>query len=50
MMLDHLGLNNESARIRQAIISTLRSGTVKTPDLGGSSGTVAFTEALITAL
>ena len=50
MMLDHLGLNNESARIRQAIISTLQSGTVKTPDLGGSGGTVAFTEALIAEL
>ena len=50
MMLDHLGLSDESARIRRAIISTLRLGTVKTPDLGGSGGTVAFTEALITAL
>jgi tartrate dehydrogenase/decarboxylase/D-malate dehydrogenase len=38
LMLEHLGLNDEAARVMQAIAATTASGIV-TPDLGGTATT-----------
>lgn len=50
MMLDHLNLKRDAQRIRHAIETTLKTGHIKTPDLGGQHGTKDYTEALIKAL
>jgi len=47
MMLDHCGLQDKAARLRQAIDATLNQDKVRTGDLGGSAGTKAFTQALL---
>jgi isocitrate dehydrogenase (NAD+) len=46
-MLSHLDLENEAARVRQSIRSTLQASDRLTPDLGGSGTTTSFTDALI---
>src|SRR5690606_35921790 len=48
MMLDHLGLRSEAAKIDQAVTAVLSEGPL-TRDLGGTTGTVEFTDAVITA-
>ncbi|MFN4260738.1 MAG: tartrate dehydrogenase [Gemmataceae bacterium] len=50
MMLDHLGLANSAAAIRQAVAHVLQAGTPRTPDLGGSAKTVEVTEAVLERL
>jgi len=50
MMLDHLGLKDASAELMAAIERLTASGKTLTPDLGGSAGTEAVTDALIKAL
>ncbi len=50
MMLEHLGHGKEGQRLTAAVDSVLSAGTVRTPDLGGSAGTAAMTDALIAAL
>ncbi|HWS27036.1 MAG TPA: isocitrate dehydrogenase [Xanthomonadales bacterium] len=50
LMLDHLGLVDAAARLRQAITATLEAKDRLTGDLGGSAGTEAFTDALISRL
>lgn len=49
-MLDHIGQADKSARLRQAIRTTLGEGDRTTPDLGGSGTTRSFTDALIERL
>jgi len=47
MMLDHLDLNAEALRVRNAVTATFRAGDRLTPDLGGDGGTEAFADAVI---
>ncbi len=47
MMLDHLDLDVEARRVRNAIIATLRAGDRLTPDLCGNGGTEDFADAVI---
>jgi tartrate dehydrogenase/decarboxylase/D-malate dehydrogenase len=49
LMLDHLGLPAESARVMRAIEATTAAGVV-TPDLGGKATTREVGEAIIAAL
>jgi isocitrate dehydrogenase (NAD+) len=50
MMLDHLGMRDEAARIRNALDSAVRENDNLTPDLGGSGTTDTFADALIKRL
>ncbi|KAI8144256.1 isocitrate dehydrogenase, NAD-dependent [Fennellomyces sp. T-0311] len=50
MMLRHMGLEEHANRISNAVYRTIQSGKVKTRDMGGSSGTDEFTNAVISAL
>jgi tartrate dehydrogenase/decarboxylase/D-malate dehydrogenase len=49
MMLDHLGLNDEAARVMRAIEWTTESGP-RTPDLGGVATTKAVGDAIVDVL
>jgi tartrate dehydrogenase/decarboxylase/D-malate dehydrogenase len=49
LMLDHLGLPEESARVMRAIEATTSAGTL-TPDLGGTCTTRQVTDAVIASL
>ncbi len=46
LMLDHIGERDTAARIRGALTRVLAAGTVRTRDLGGTSSTTEFTEAI----
>jgi isocitrate dehydrogenase (NAD+) len=50
MMLRHLGELRGAAAIDRAVETVLAEGRVRTPDLGGSSSTVAVAEAIAQAL
>ena len=50
LMLDHLGQPENATRIRSAIDRVVRSGEAYTHDMGGTSGTREFTDALCRAL
>ena len=50
MMLEHLGKQEISAKIRRAVDEVLKDGTILTPDLGGCAGTEAYTKAIIERL
>jgi isocitrate dehydrogenase (NAD+) len=45
MMLEHLGMQEEANRIRDALEATIREGDSLTPDLGGTGTTDSFTDA-----
>jgi len=45
-MLDHLGMLDKAARLRDAINATLEAGDSLTPDLGGTGTTMAFAQAI----
>lgn len=47
MMLDHIGDQERAARIRAAILMTLKEPATRTRDLGGTLGTSEFTDAVI---
>ena len=47
MMLDYLGEKEASEKIENALFETLKEGKSLTKDLGGSSTTVEFTDAII---
>jgi isocitrate dehydrogenase (NAD+) len=47
MMLRHLGMPDEAANIQAALADTIASGDELTPDLGGSSTTDQFTDAIV---
>lgn len=46
-MLDHMQMPEQAERLRRALIRTLEAKDHLTRDLGGSAGTVEFTDALI---
>jgi len=50
LMLDHLGERSAARRIEAALDKVYREGQHHTRDLGGTTGTAAFTDAIITAL
>ena len=50
MMLDHMGEQDASGRIRAALDRVLIEGTVRTRDLGGTASTTEFTEAICRTL
>lgn len=50
MMLDHLELIDAATRIRTAVRCVIGEGRILTPDLGGQSTTLEYTEALLSRL
>jgi isocitrate dehydrogenase (NAD+) len=46
LMLRHLGEDEIAERVYKALVETLQSG-IKTPDIGGTASTTAFTEAIV---
>ena len=50
MMLDHVGRQAESARLRAAIDAVLREDNVRTGDLGGTATTAQMTKAIVRRL
>ena len=49
MLLEHLGHHAAAARVRHAVMDTLRAG-ILTPDLGGTATTQAVTRSVIKGL
>ena len=49
LMLDHLGLPDQGARVMRAIEATTAAG-VLTPDLGGTASTRDVTDAILSRL
>ena len=45
-MLDHLGMSDKAARLREAIVATLEARDALTPDLGGEGDTMGFARAI----
>jgi isocitrate dehydrogenase (NAD+) len=50
LMLEHIGDDATAGRIRKAFTDTVRTGKVRTRDLGGTASTTEFTDAVIAAL
>ena len=50
LMLQYMGEHKVADKITRAVHDVLGKGVVRTGDLGGKSGTVAFTEAIVDAL
>ncbi|HLV00762.1 MAG TPA: isocitrate dehydrogenase (NAD(+)) [Acidobacteriota bacterium] len=50
LMLRHLDMNPIADRIRDAVYAVTSEGKILTPDLGGSSTTTEFTDAIISRL
>ncbi len=50
MMLDHLGQPDVAARIRKAVVQTLRDDSIRTRDLGGNASTAEFADAAVRRL
>jgi isocitrate dehydrogenase (NAD+) len=50
LMLTHLGEAEAAGRIRTALHGVLQDGRTRTPDLGGTATTAAFTEAIVSRL
>ncbi|MGW6928760.1 tartrate dehydrogenase [Lentzea sp. NPDC054927] len=49
LMLDHLGHPEAAAEVERAIADVLAKTPIRTPDLGGTAGTEAFTRAVLEA-
>lgn len=49
-MLEYLGEQSKAQQIREALAATISAGDRTTPDLGGTSGTTDFTQAIIERL
>jgi isocitrate dehydrogenase (NAD+) len=47
LMLEHLEERDAARRVKEAMIRVLEEGSIRTRDLGGSSTTTAFTEAIV---
>ncbi|NNF28704.1 MAG: NAD-dependent isocitrate dehydrogenase [Gemmatimonadetes bacterium] len=47
LLLDHIGQSEAAARIRDATFGVVREGVARTRDMGGSSSTVEFTDAVV---
>ena len=50
LMLEHLELRDEAARIRAAIRATLGERGIRTRDLGGTASTTEFADAVVAAI
>lgn len=50
MMLRHMKLENHASDIETAVLKTIADGKARTGDLGGKTGCVGFTEAVIANL
>lgn len=50
LLLRHLGLDAKADRISQAVYDVLKDGKVRTPDIGGTSTTEDFTNAVLNKL
>ena len=50
MMLEHLNFKDEANRIKKAINDVLENTDIRTPDLGGTSSTKEYTDAIIERL
>ncbi|MEO6444597.1 MAG: isocitrate/isopropylmalate family dehydrogenase [Gemmatimonadaceae bacterium] len=50
MLLEHVGHADAARRIHRAVERVLAEGSVRTPDLGGSAGTMEMTQAIIASL
>jgi tartrate dehydrogenase/decarboxylase/D-malate dehydrogenase len=50
MLLDHLGLTNSAAAVRNGVAKVLRAGAPRTPDLGGKAGTADVGAAVAAAV
>ncbi|MGA3025024.1 MAG: tartrate dehydrogenase [Bryobacteraceae bacterium] len=50
MMLEHLGLADAAHEVERAVATVLAAGKVRTPDLGGASGTADMTDAVLAEL
>jgi tartrate dehydrogenase/decarboxylase / D-malate dehydrogenase len=50
LMLDHLGLAKSAAAVRAGVSKVLAEGTVKTPDLKGTSTTAQMGDAVVAAV
>jgi tartrate dehydrogenase/decarboxylase/D-malate dehydrogenase len=50
MMLDHLEIGEAAREVEAAVAAVLADGKVRTPDLGGSSTTLAVTDAVLEKL
>ena len=50
LMLHYIGQRKQSDRINHAVDEVLRSGKVRTGDIGGTAGTAEMTQAIIDAL
>jgi len=49
-MLIHIGYEDEAARMQAGIEVALKSPETRTKDLGGSAGTIEFTQAVVSNL
>jgi isocitrate/isopropylmalate dehydrogenase len=49
-LLDHLGLGEAARELESAVARVLAVGKVRTPDIGGHSGTEEVTEAVLEQL
>jgi len=50
LMLEHIGQADAAERIRAAVSAVIREGDARTLDMGGSAGTVEFTDAVLRRL
>ena len=50
LMLDFLGLTASAAAVRNGVAKVLRSGSLKTPDLGGKGTTTEMGDAVVAAV
>jgi len=50
MLLDHIGQQDAALRIRRAVNRVVSSGSARTVDMGGTTSTRDFTEALVRAV
>jgi len=50
LLLDHLPLSQSAGALRRAVAAVLKAGQPRTPDLGGSSTTVAVADAVLAAV
>jgi isocitrate/isopropylmalate dehydrogenase len=49
-MLIHLGYNREADRMQRGVEAALKNPETRTKDLGGTAGTKAFTQAIVSNL
>jgi tartrate dehydrogenase/decarboxylase/D-malate dehydrogenase len=50
MLLDHLGLAKSATALKKAVAAVLMAGKPRTPDLGGTAGTIQVADAVLAAL